>query len=760
MTFFSYGVENDWLTVDMYNNSIYVWDDINDNNQRILSTSMTRDVWHHVVFNVGSDTVRRLYVDGVLKGTSTGGKVSLSEMTSYQLSFGARLDNAYKTHGYIDDVHLFSRSLSAEEVLSLYTETPLAFVNTKHTSFISPYGLTWKAPKVPFAMYLANYGFSSPISLAGVNDDISFTVDDTGDWSYSYPFFFGSGGYQLSITATDPAGNTSEPTVVSLAIPLADIPGCMDVAANNYNEDATVDNASCTYDPILGCMDDTAKNYSATATQDDGLCEYNVEGCTDDKALNYDASATIDNGACTYKPILVEPNIEPAQEPPATSGDEGGSQETGSTDGSGSSSIIESEIVADEVVSTTEDEVIEIVYESQDEKINSVLTTVSVPVKKVVQAVRIFIDDPVVEKVNEQVVAPVIIAIGAANVAIGFQLPQIIALLKFFFSQPLLLLRRRKQKEWGVVYNAYTKLPVDLATIRVFSAESGNIVRSQVTDSKGRYFLMLDPGRYRVEIHKIGFEKGSEFLHGKEEDSSYTNLYHMGEEVDVTEKDSALNVNIPLDPTIQDKPTAYIVKEHVKKTVQFTMSLIGLGVSAVSFIISPKPIIAGLLILHILFYAIFHLLAHRKKPGSVGIIRDTSNNETLKNVVVRIFDSAYNKLIDTAVTDRHGQYAALVGPSTYYVTYDKSGYNKKKSEIIDFSSKKTDGLGGVISRNEDLDPASNREKNDTIADTPVVQQNTQAVETEVTKSINQNGDIKADTIDKLKEIAQYGGKDS
>ena len=53
-------------------------------------------------------------------------------------------------------------------------------------------------------------------------------------------------------------------------------PGCMDPDANNYDEYATVDDDSCTYDPdpIPGCTDEDALNYNEEATEDDDSCEY------------------------------------------------------------------------------------------------------------------------------------------------------------------------------------------------------------------------------------------------------------------------------------------------------------------------------------------------------------------------------------------------------------------------------------------------------------------------------------------------------
>ena len=53
----------------------------------------------------------------------------------------------------------------------------------------------------------------------------------------------------------------------------AEIPGCMDAAANNYNTNANVEDNSCTYD-ITGCTDSGSCNYNPEAVTDDGSCLY------------------------------------------------------------------------------------------------------------------------------------------------------------------------------------------------------------------------------------------------------------------------------------------------------------------------------------------------------------------------------------------------------------------------------------------------------------------------------------------------------
>ena len=52
--------------------------------------------------------------------------------------------------------------------------------------------------------------------------------------------------------------------------------GCTDSFALNYDVDATIDDASCTY-PLAGCTDESALNYNSEATEDDGSCQYPID---------------------------------------------------------------------------------------------------------------------------------------------------------------------------------------------------------------------------------------------------------------------------------------------------------------------------------------------------------------------------------------------------------------------------------------------------------------------------------------------------
>jgi len=337
------------------------------------------------------------------------------------------------------------------------------------------------------------------------------------------------------------------------------------------------------------------------------------------------------------------------------------------------------------------------------EKIVENIVKASEPILEVVKVV---IDNPKLEAVNEKAIVPVVATVGVANIATsvvvgGFQLPQILALLRYLFTQPFLLLRLRKRKDWGVVYNSFTKRPIDLATIRIVDTLTNKVVSSQVTDSQGRYLLTANPGTYKLEITKPGYSGSSEYLKEHTEDSDYINLYH-GEEISV-EEPTALSYNIPLDPIDKKVTTVKLLRDHTVKTTQSAVALAGLIITVLSFAISPTAIIALFFFLHLLFYSVFYRFSHIKLPAAWGKVVEKISQKPIGKVVIRVFDSAYDKLVETGVTDRRGRYAILVGPSKYYATYDKNGFKEKKTGELDFSSEKTQGTGGILNISEDLE---------------------------------------------------------
>lgn len=82
--------------------------------------------------------------------------------------------------------------------------------------------------------------------------------------------------------------------ILDSSISFADLDGCTNPIACNYDSSADCDDGSC---DLGGCTDPTACNYSPTASCDNGNCAY--PGCTNPQACNFDANASCDDGSCT-----------------------------------------------------------------------------------------------------------------------------------------------------------------------------------------------------------------------------------------------------------------------------------------------------------------------------------------------------------------------------------------------------------------------------------------------------------------------------
>ncbi len=125
-----------------------------------------------------------------------------------------------------------------------------------------------------------------------------------------------------------------------------EIPGCTDVTACNYNEDATDDNGSCDFPEVCtGCTDATACNFNANASVEDGSCTFPdfgfdcdgncmdaigdlicdaIQGCNQPAACNYDPTVEQpDDFFCDYcscaNIVSSNPNYGLSIEPMASS---------------------------------------------------------------------------------------------------------------------------------------------------------------------------------------------------------------------------------------------------------------------------------------------------------------------------------------------------------------------------------------------------------------------------------------------------------
>lgn len=528
---------------------------------------------------------------------------------------------------------------------------------------------------------------SKPIlRLAALSDFATYyaDADDSGVWRHPFPDHFNIGTYDLTAIAEDKAGNRSEETKTDLKVTAA--PADIELNVDIIKPEDKITTIEKPADE---------KNIPFRPTGEPPIILVPVSPPPDTGDVSKDGGKdndkTADSGAS-------QPLGDTAR------GDGSGQADASASGGGGFAETVTASIgAARETFATTVDQ-IKIGVAITADAVGKAVVAFGNTAKVVVKNVEVVVDNPVVEEVNETVAVPVITVVGVANAAAG-GLPQILTFLRYLFSQPFLLLRRRRLKRWGTIYNAFTKRPVDLAMVRLIDAKTNRIVRSQVTDTIGRYLLIVDPGSYRLEVTRPGYIGVSQYLRRVTEDGTYVNLY-QGQDFDVSEKNTQISYNIPLDPIGKTVSAARVIRDQAQKSLQYILSVSGVTIALVSFIVSPKPFVAGMLAFHVFLYMLFYLYAHKKLSSAWGVVTASDNQTPIASAVVRLFDVTYNKLIDTKVTDRKGRYAFLVGARPYYVTYEKAGFALKKSPVMDFTEKAQSKEGNIIARNEQLETVS------------------------------------------------------
>ncbi len=301
-----------------------------------------------------------------------------------------------------------------------------------------------------------------------------------------------------------------------------------------------------------------------------------------------------------------------------------------------------------------------------------------------------FFDNPQVEQASQNVVTPALITLALVNtlptaIALSFN---VLPYLYLVFSEPFLWFFRRKRKKWGIIYDSLTKVPVSLAVVRLYNKANNQLLQTKVTDKEGRYLMIVkEPGEYYITVTKPGYIYPTKYLSDAKEDTKYLDLYH-GEAIKVTVKGAVLTTNIPLDP-VDKKMVAEknAVQNYIINNLRLMLAYLGLSLAVLVLIIYPTVITIASLILHIILFIIFRRLIVPPKPKSWGIVYDQKTKEPLTHAIVRIFDTKFNKLLETQVTDGKGRYAFLVGKNQYQLLTEKQGYQSKEIKPVDLIQK-------------------------------------------------------------------------
>jgi len=280
------------------------------------------------------------------------------------------------------------------------------------------------------------------------------------------------------------------------------------------------------------------------------------------------------------------------------------------------------------------------------------------------------LENPRVQQAANVAVAPAA-TVATAAVATSLDLALILQYLSFILTQPLAFLDRRRAKRSGSVVNAFTKLPIDLAVVRLMDAATGRIVRTRLTDRQGRFIFFAPPGTYRIEAAKPGFA-----LH-----AAGAGLYAGG---NISPENGFMAPQIALAPVDVDKRAFALDAAKALRVFKHGVALASTVFAGAAFVESINPWTGANLVAQILLVLLIERLIVVKTAAHPGTVNGPGGKPV--KAVVRLFETTYDKLVETAVTDESGAFAFLVGSGKYYVTAEAPKCAPFKTEVFDLSA--------------------------------------------------------------------------
>lgn len=244
-------------------------------------------------------------------------------------------------------------------------------------------------------------------------------------------------------------------------------------------------------------------------------------------------------------------------------------------------------------------------------------------------------------------------------------------ILLLYLTRPAYLAFRKRRSGYGTVFNSQTGIPEALVAVRLRDLH-GQVVRSAVTDRHGRYRILASKGDYIVELSKAGFVFPSAYLGAKSYSPVYGNLLAAAHII--VNDYGVMTKNIPVDPVKRGGASAVFGRTfRLPKRAQMTIA-----------VASPLAALAAAAALRswegwslFAVYAatiLMRLFTYKPAKPPYGTVRDADTGVPLQNAIVRIFESRFNKLLETETTSPKGRYAFMVKAGSYYILFQKDGY--------------------------------------------------------------------------------------
>jgi len=269
---------------------------------------------------------------------------------------------------------------------------------------------------------------------------------------------------------------------------------------------------------------------------------------------------------------------------------------------------------------------------------------------------------------------------------IGHVVYAIFLFLALKLTWPTYVAFRRRHSGFGTVFNSVTEKPEALVTISLHDLH-GRTIRTTVSDKDGRYRLIAPKGEYTVEATKASYKFPSVHITKDRNDSSFENILPSAH---IIIKDfGAITKNIPIDPPEGTRrPSFWSFRFHLNKKVQNAAAWLGPIIALAVLVCDRFSVITWTLFGIYGLLLLGRLISFKPPEPPFGTVRDAESSRPLEQAVVRVFETRFNKLLETQITSAKGRYAFIVNRGSYKIYVKKKGY---KSVMIKFPQVKNNG---------------------------------------------------------------------
>lgn len=238
-------------------------------------------------------------------------------------------------------------------------------------------------------------------------------------------------------------------------------------------------------------------------------------------------------------------------------------------------------------------------------------------------------------------------------------------------SAPVLLLSLIRslitstRKPWGLVLDADQETPIAFATIRIYAVADNKLIETKVSDLKGRYGFVVDKGEYRLEV-------------------AHPDYHPLSFNLTISHKDAPIDNDIYLSPLVSTAnrghaQAANLDNDLVLSRISQLIFSLGFIFAIIACLISPIWYNLLVVLVYGLQIAVYFLL-RQQTAQNWGEVIDSKVETGLPLAHVKIYDPDNWSLVDTQMTNRHGQFGFTIDDGNYALMINLNGYNFPSSK--------------------------------------------------------------------------------